>query len=124
MSALKRSDDQTARLAMETIEHFAIFVPMKMFRALSQLAEEGPGDLQSDANGSGKAALLGLERMEAAWRTLIDAHHVTPRDAAPFLAEIARLQRNLQRALPNARAFIRPGFDEPDQVQRLEASDW
>jgi hypothetical protein len=39
------------------------------------------------------------------------------------LAEIARLQRNLQRALPNARAFIRPGFDEPDQVQRLEAVD-
>ena len=124
VSALKRSDDQTARLALETIERFAIFVPMKMFRALSQLAEEGPGDLQSDANGSGKAALLGLERMEAAWRTLIDAHHVKPRDAAPFLAEIARLQRNLLRALPHARAFIRPGFDEPDQVLRLEASDW
>jgi hypothetical protein len=122
LSALARSDDETVRLAIETIEHFAIFVPMKMFRALSQLAE-GPGDLQSDANGSGKAALLGLERMETAWRTLTDAHHVTPRDAAPFLAEIARLQRNLQRALPNARAFIRPGFDEPDHVQRLEALD-
>ena len=42
LSALACSDDETVRLAIETIEHFAIFVPMKMFRALSQLAG-GPG---------------------------------------------------------------------------------
>ena len=97
MSRLKRSDDPMVHLAMETLEHFALFVPGKVIRALSDVAAEGPGDQQSEANGSGKAALLGLERMESAWRTLVDAHHVTPRDAAPFLAEIGRLQGTLQR---------------------------
>lgn len=96
---------------------------MKMMRAFSQVARNGPGEQQSDANGSGKAALLGLERMESAWRTLVDTHHLSAADAAPFLAEIARMQRNLGRALPNARAFIRPGFDEPEEVKMLDASE-
>ena len=33
------------------------------------------------------------------------------------------MQRNLHRALPNARSFVRPGFDEPDEVQMLEAAE-
>jgi hypothetical protein len=33
------------------------------------------------------------------------------------------MQRNLNRALPNARAFIRPGFDESDQVKMLDAAE-
>ena len=44
-------------------------------------------------------------------------------DVAPFLAEIARMQRNLNRAVPHARGFIRPGFDEPDDVKMLEAAE-
>jgi hypothetical protein len=96
---------------------------MKMMRALSQVAAEGPGASQSDANGSGRAALLGLERMEAAWQMLVDWRHITPPDAEPFLAEIARCRRNLHRALPNARAFVRPAFDEPDQVRMLDAPE-
>ena len=95
---------------------------MKMMRAFSQVARHGPGDQQSDANGSGKAALLGLERMERAWHTLIETHQFSASAAAPFLAEIARMQRNLAKALPDARKFIRPGFDEPDEVKMLEAA--
>jgi hypothetical protein len=94
-----------------------------MMRALSQVARHGPGDQQSDANGSGKAALLGLERMESAWRMLIDTHHYSAKEGAPFLAEIARMQRNLDRAVPNARAFVRPGFDEPEEVKMLGAPE-
>jgi hypothetical protein len=93
--------------------HFPLFVPMKMLRALSQVASLRRVALQSDANGSGKAALLGLERMESAWRVLIEKGVVTAQDARPFLAEIAGMRRNLARTLPHARAFIRPGFDEP-----------
>ena len=60
--------------------------------------------------------------MERAWQTLIATHHYSAREAAPFLAEIGRMQRNLNRALPNARSFVRPGFDEPDEVKMLEAA--
>lgn len=123
MSALAMSSNPRVRLAIETIRYFSLFVPMKMMRAFTQVAHNGPGGQQSDANGSGKAALLGLERMEAAWKTLIDTHHFSATAAAPFLAEIARMQRNLDRALPAARGFVRPGFDEPDAVRMLEAAE-
>ena len=123
MNKLHLSANPSVRLAMQTIAYFSVFVPMKMMRAFSQVARNGPGAQQSDANGSGKAALLALERMESAWRTLVDTHHLSAKDAAPFLAEIARMQRNLGRALPNARAFVRPGFDEPEDVKMLDASE-
>ena len=119
---LRLSASPAVRAAFDTIQYFSLFVPMKMMRAFSQVARFGPGEQQSDANGSGKAALLGLERMERSWQTLIETHHYSARDAAPFLAEIARMQRNIDRALPCARGFIRPGFDEPDEVKMLNAS--
>ena len=124
LRALNRSADPTVRDAIETIQHFMLFVPMKMMRALSQVARGHRGGQQSDANGSGKAALLGLERMAHAWQALIDAQCLSAREAAPFLAEIARLRRNLDRALPDAGAFVRPGFDEPEAVKQLEAAEW
>lgn len=123
LNKLEMSANPSVRLAMETIKHFSLYVPMKMVRALAQVAREGPGDQQSDANGSGKAALLGLDRMERAWQSLVDTHHVSASVAAPFLAEIARMQRNLGRAVPNARAFVRPGLDEPDEVKMLDAAE-
>lgn len=120
---LEISANPSVRLAMETIKHFSLYVPMKMVRTLAQVSREGPGDQQSDANGSGKAALLGLDRMEKAWRSLVDTHHVSATVAAPFLSEIARMQRNVNRAVPDARAFVRPGFDEPDEVKMLDAAE-
>jgi hypothetical protein len=120
---LEMSANPRVRLAIETIKYFSLFVPIKMARALSQVAVNGPGDQQSDANGSGKTALLALDRMESAWRSLIDNHHVSTLVAAPFLAEIARMQRNINRALPDARRFIRPGFDEADEVKMLDAAE-
>ena len=120
---LQMSANPVVRLAHETIRYYALLVPVKMARALSQVAQHGPGAQQSDANGSGKVALLALDRMERAWHTLIDTHHMTARDASPFLAEIARMRRNLHRAVPDASKFVRPGFDEPDDVKMLEAAE-
>jgi hypothetical protein len=115
------SKSPAVRKALKTIEHFTMIAPIKMMRALSAVSASGPGDRQSDAHGSGKVALLGLERMAEAWRTLLDARHFSEEEAAPFLSEVSRLARNLERALPNARAFVRPGFDEPAEVELLES---
>jgi len=110
------SANAAVRMAVETIDHFALFVPVKMLLCLGTVSREGAGPQQSDANGWGKAALLGLERMHAAWKLLVDTHHFSESDVAPFLSEIARMQRNVERAVPNARAFVRPGFDEMGDV--------
>jgi hypothetical protein len=117
------SANAAVRLAVETIDHFTLFVPVKMLLCLGTVARDGPCAQQSDANGWGKAALLGLERMRAAWQVLVDTHHYSNSDVAPFLSEISRIQRNLGRAVPNAQAFVRPGFDEPDDVKMLEARE-
>jgi hypothetical protein len=98
MKQLSMSANPTVRRAVETIDYFSLFVPMKMVRAFSQVADSGPGDQQSDANGSGKAALLGLERMDSAWRLLIATHHVSASVASPFLAEIADGTQSQTRA--------------------------
>jgi hypothetical protein len=116
------SPDAQVRLAVETIEHFMVLVQLRMLRAFAMVARHGPGGRQSDANGCGKVALLGLERMSAAWKTLVGKSHLTNSDAAPFLEEIARMERNLHRALPNAREFVRPGLDELDEVRMLDAT--
>jgi hypothetical protein len=110
------SSNAAVRLAVETIEHFTLFVPVKMLLCLGTVSRHGPGSQQSEANGWGKAALLGLERMRAAWRLLVDTRHCSESDVAPFLSEIGRMERNLERAVPDARAFVRPGFDEMEDA--------
>jgi hypothetical protein len=116
----KLSANAAVRMAAETIEHFTLFVPVKMLLCLGTVSRDGAGPQQSDANGWGKAALLGLERMHAAWRVLVDTHHYSESDVEPFLSEIARMRRNIERVVPDARGFVRPGFDEMEEVAMLE----
>jgi hypothetical protein len=115
------SANASVRVAIETIEHFTLFVPVKMLLCLGTVARDGPGPQQSHANGWGKAALLGLERMRVAWTLLVNTHHYSESDVAPFLSEISRMERNLERAVPGARAFVRPGFDEMEEVSLLDS---
>ena len=109
--------------AIRTIEHFSLFVPTRLRRALTGAATGEARRLSADANGSAKAALLGLEQMQAAWHTLREAGHLSEADTAPFLAEVASIMDRLDRACPHARAFVRPGFDEPEAFMKLEAGE-
>lgn len=107
---------------MEVLHHFGIFVAAKIHRALLGLAEEEPLEPDSDAYGSAKAALLGLERMREAWRQLIAKRIIAEKEAVPLLATIGWLVGEIDRLIPEARAFIRPGFDEPDELRKLMGS--
>ena len=120
----KRRDVSQANAAepMAVLQHFGLFVGAKIHRALQGLAEEEPLGPDSDAYGSAKAALLGLERMRAAWHRLVTEQIVPEKEAAPFVAAIAWLIEEIDRVIPEARAFIRPGFDEPDEVRKLMCS--
>jgi hypothetical protein len=64
-----------------------------------------------DANGSAKVAILGIERSIAAWGGLL---HEFPDQENPILdvlVALKKLLRQVDAAFPDARAFIRPGFD-------------
>ncbi len=106
---------------LDVVGHFSLFVASKTFRALCGLSMEV--DERYDANGSAKAALLGIERSHAAWLDLVQQGGVAEPDSAPFIADLIWLGDALTRIFPAARAFVRPGLDEPDAVAQLEARE-
>jgi hypothetical protein len=99
-------------------------IPAKIHRALTGAASDREsGEEWQDCDGSAKVALLGIDRSDAAWREAAERGWATWADASPVLADLAWLRARLEQAFPRARAFVRPGFDEPDAVARLLAAD-
>lgn len=99
---------------------FATLIVGKVHRALTGLAEfDGDRDFPPDHEGSAKVALIGIERSLAAWRELVAASAVTQEQAQPFVDELSWLLRRLDEAIPLARGFVRPGFDEPHEVAAI-----
>jgi hypothetical protein len=113
----RRSD-----LCLQVLAHFGFFVPGKVYRALIGLKEDGLGD-PWDALGSAKAALLGLEQMRAACDALAASDAMSTKTRDDLLERINWLVGKLESTLPLARAFVRPGLDEPDEVARLDAGE-
>ncbi|MCE9614416.1 MAG: hypothetical protein K8T26_09080 [Lentisphaerae bacterium] len=84
----------------------------KLMRALlhEPSPAEHPGD-PTDADGSAKVALLGMDHSIAAWGRL--CAHLPPSENAilDLLVQLTRLRRLTEREFPKARTFVRPGFD-------------
>jgi len=117
---------QAAREAIEVITHDSILVPSKICRALMGRADrtmEEVNDPTSDGNGSAKVALLGLARSRIAWTALVASGEVTSDFARTFVSEIDFFVQQLDLKFPKARAFVRPGFDEPEAIKRLQARE-
>jgi hypothetical protein len=104
---------------------FHTLIPPKVCRAITGLAEESPddGDWPADYDGSAKVALLGIERSHAAWLELVERGVISHADAAPFIADLVWLGEALEHVFPKARAFVRPAFDEPDEIAVLLAQE-
>jgi hypothetical protein len=107
------------------INWFHLQIVVKVHRAIRGLAEDHPSDRDwpPDHDGSAKVALLGIERSHAAWLDAIEGGLITRLEADPFIADLVWLGDALERVFPNARAFVRPGFDEPEEVSMLMARE-
>jgi hypothetical protein len=107
--------DAVLKEALEIVAWDACLVPAKLHRAQCgrDAPDEGLSDdpVQSDWNGSAKVVLISLERSEAAWRVIADV--VPDRESATLLEIVGLLRRRVAREFPEAKAFVRPGFDEP-----------
>ena len=112
-AAVRAVADDVLREALDITQWDSTFVGAKLARALRGRAGEDDDDdpVQNDWNGSAKVALISLERSEAAWHVIAQSTG----DAAPSVlaGQVADLRREVEHAFPNARSFIRPGFDEP-----------
>lgn len=98
---------------LDVIDWFSGFIGAKVHRALASRAygASGADGVQNDANGSAKIASIGIERSLAAWRQL--ATHGAPEasTASAFIGQLESLATELARLFPQARHFVRPGFD-------------
>lgn len=105
---------------IQVIAWFASLNMSKIYRALSGLAEDDyDPDYPPDHDGSAKVALIGIDRSHAAWMQLVTEGRVTAAAARPCISELEWLCEQLEVVFPNARAFVRPGLDEPDAVAQL-----
>ncbi len=100
---------------------FHMMIHVKAMRALQGLAEDDPSERNwpADHDGSAKVALIGIDRSHTAWLDLVDVGLASASDAAPFIEDLVWLRAALERTFPKARTFVRPAFDEPDEVVRL-----
>lgn len=106
--------------AAEVIRWYQFQITVKLQRALHQEPddeEETDDDWRAaeehDRDGSAKVALVGIDRSLAAWTVLRRSLADEADSILDILLRLARLREAVERTFPNARAFVRPGFDAP-----------
>jgi len=87
------------------------------------LAEGWDVDGPPDYDGSAKVALIGIDRSHEACLDVIACELVSVEDTRPLIEDLDWLRGELEQIFPRARAFVRPAFDEPDEVVRLLATE-
>jgi hypothetical protein len=99
---------------LEIVRWYQHQIYVKLCRAASGMIR---GELEDneyfpeDANGSAKVAIIGIERSMAAWAGLLNQFPQQERTILDLLVKLKRLLQNVDKAFPDARAFVRPGFD-------------
>jgi hypothetical protein len=124
LDELKTHDTMEPTHPLSVISWFSTLISAKVFRALTGLLDDdGDREFPPDHEGSAKVALIGIDRSISSWEELVAAGRVSEQRASSFVADLGWLRQALETLLPNARVFVRPGFDEPCEVTRLEATD-
>jgi hypothetical protein len=111
--------------AIEIIHWYKIFINNKIYRAIQKnpFAMENEEDntlllnpLQSDENGSAKAALIAIERSITAWESIRNYFPQFTDDILDLFLLLNDIRRELLAWHPQANEFVRPGFDEGWEV--------
>ena len=103
--------------AIEVIRWYQYFIGAKVMRAVRgniDEEEERGDELAKDSDGSAKIALIAIDRSIAAWAVI--RHYITDvsKGVIDAIAFLDGLRQAVEKAFPDARSFIRPGFDEID----------
>ncbi|MBN2132144.1 MAG: hypothetical protein JW741_21775 [Sedimentisphaerales bacterium] len=99
---------------LEVVRWYQRHIWVKLCRAASGTVRAEVDDLEyalDDADGSAKVAIIGIERSTAAWAALLSHLPDQEQSILTLLASLRVLLRLVESAFPNARAFLRPGFD-------------
>lgn len=119
------ADEETLRMyeALQVVRWYHFQINVKLQRALNgkehgALFQEEA--MQSDADGSAKVALIGIDNSLRAWHTLMELFPGESEEIANFMIQLGILRQKTETEFPNARSFKRPGFDDPEYAKGLE----
>lgn len=102
--------------SLAVIQWYQVFIHIKLMRAMmGKLNDDGwdeESEEQTDADGSAKIALIGIERSMQAWSALFEILPTREDDFLKVLSVLEKIRSMTRREFPKAESFIRPGFDD------------
>lgn len=100
--------------ALDIINWYLDLVQAKMRRALYgyyRVKKSGRED-EDDYNGSAKVALIAIDRMMPAWKTIAAYCPGNVREISHLIVVLEQLEHDIERQFKEARCFLRPGFEK------------
>ncbi len=104
--------------SVDIIRWYQHFIYVKLVRAIQGKLEETPQSLDEfpkDSDGSAKVALIAIDRSIAAWGQMREHFSQRRDDILDILVHLDRLRRKTETLFPDARTFVRPGFDSTEK---------
>ena len=102
--------------ASEVIHWYQYQIAAKIIRGLmgrkDEEEEQWEEDIPKDSDGSIKVALIAMDRSISAWRIMQMSLADRADSIVPMLVALERLRQATEQTFPEAKDFIRPGFDE------------
>jgi hypothetical protein len=110
--------------AVETIRAYQFLIYAKIDRAFDGILDDEDGfEVQSDANGSAKVAMIAILRSIDAWRSFGGHFKAKQIEIEKLLKRLVELKLIVVDTFPERERFHRPGFDdEPHRVVRLDSN--
>jgi hypothetical protein len=105
--------------AAEVIRWYQYFISAKVMRSVRgniDEKEERCDEFPSDSDGSAKIALIAIDRSIAAWAVIQHYMADCSQELIDIITFLDGLRQAVEETFPNARSFIRSGFDEINQV--------
>jgi hypothetical protein len=112
-------ESQQVEEASEVIYWYQYQIAVKTMRALSSRSDEVDdlddpelAEFPKDSDGSAKVALVGIDRSISAWCLMQLAVPERSDSIVPLILQLEHLRLCTEKEFPDARTFVRPGFDE------------
>jgi hypothetical protein len=110
-----RKDTRPLIDAVDVIRWYQHQIYIKLKRAYHSSRDEEFEILNGfpkDSDGSSKVALIGMDRSISAWGEILKFSPYQEENILGIIAHLDRLRTRTESEFPDARAFVRPGFDE------------
>lgn len=113
-----RKDTRPLIDGVDVIRWYQHQIYVKLKRAYLSIQDEKLEELDDfpkDSDGSTKVALIGIDRSISAWGEILKFLPDQEEKILGIVAHLERLRNRTEADFPDARAFVRPGFDEKEQ---------